>query len=324
MKSVSVIVPVYNMEKYLNKCMDSLVNQTLEDIEIIVVNDGSSDNSQKILDKYKEEYPNKIKVINQENLGISAARNNGIKVATGKYLGFVDSDDFVDLNMFKHLYKKIEETSSDIVVCNYKKYYMLNEEYSDINVVKNINFDNIYDDPSIINSIDYAPWNKLYKKDLFENIEFPLNKKYEDINAILKIFFKAKKISKLGEYLYFYRINEKGETLTINKKIEDIVFILQDLVNWTKMQNKYSLIENELKKLCINQTFYYLILAYQLNDLEYINNFRNKIIDFLNSSFKGWKKCFIYESKLEIKFISKLILINNTLFKIFIKRKIKN
>lgn len=323
MKSVSVIVPVYNMESYLEKCMDSLVNQTLDDIEIIVVNDGSVDNSLKILNKYKKKYPEKVQVINQENSGISVARNNGLKKATGKYVGFVDSDDFIDLNMFKHLYDKCKKINADIVVCNYKKYYSDTDSYESVDVVRNIHCSSLFEEPSLINSIYYAPWNKLYKRSLFDGIKFPVNKKYEDINAILKVFLKAKKIGKLDEYLYLYRINNSGETLTINKKISDIVYILKDLVDWCKKLNEYHLIESEMEKLCVNSLFYYLILSYQINDKNYILDFRKNIIVFLNLEFKNWKSCFMNKSILEINKIQKIVLMNDLLFKIFINRKIK-
>ncbi len=319
MKKVSVIVPVYNMEKYLIQCMDSLVNQTLDDIEIIFINDGSSDKSLDLIKEYKKHYSNKIKIIDQENAGISVARNNGIKIATGKYIGFVDSDDFVDLNMFEHLYSEIEKTKSDIVVCNYKKYYQSDDNYININVVKNINSTNIYEDTTLINSIDYGPCNKLYKKSLFDGIEFPVNKKYEDLNAILKIFLKANKISKINEFLYFYRINENGETLTVNKRVNDIVYILSDLIAYCKKSEKYNLLEYELRKMCLDKLFYYLILSYQLNDKQYIIDFRKCIIEFLNTNFKSWKKYFIFKSN--FRFITKLILANNKLFKIYISKR---
>lgn len=321
MKKVSIVVPVYNMEKYLEKCMDSLVNQTLEDIEIIVVNDGSNDNSIKILNKYKKKYPNKIIIIDQENQGISAARNNGIDIATGEYIGFVDSDDYVKYDMFEKLYNKIEKSKSDIVVCNYQKYFMKSEEYIDIDMVKNINKNNIFEEPTILNKIYFAPWNKLYKRSLFENIRFPIQKKYEDINAILKVFFKAKKIDKISECLYIYRINENGETLTINKKICDIVFIFEDLINYIKGDKKYDLIKSEFKKLCIDQLFYYLILSYSIKDKRYIMDFRKDVIRVLNKNFKNWKYTFIFDSKLEMKLISKLIISNNLLFNLFINTK---
>lgn len=319
MKKVSVIVPVYNTEKYLDKCLNSLVNQTIEDIEIIVVNDGSTDDSLKIIKKYLKKYPEKIVLINQKNGGISVARNNGIKSATGEYIGFVDSDDFVELSMYESLYNLIKESESDIVVCDYKKYYTETETTTDVSAVKNITTTNIYENPSLINDIDYAPWNKLYKKSLFKGIEFPKNKKYEDLSTILKVFFKAKKIDKLSENLYFYRINETGQTLTVNKRINDIIFILDDIVSYAKNTKNYNVVKNDLQKLSVDKLFYYLILSYKLNDKKYISDFRKDIIKFLNNNFKGWKKYFIL--KADFKFVTKLILSNNIVFKLYLMGK---
>ena len=207
MKKVSVVVPVYNTSLYLKECIDSLVNQTLDDIEIILINDGSTDNSLSIINEYKKKYPQKIIIISQENLGISVARNAGIKVSKGKYIGFVDSDDFVKLDMFEKLYEKIENANCDIVVCDYQKYTMIDNNYEYIDVTKNIKKDNIYEDPSLIFNIDFGPCNKLYKKELFNDIKFPINKKYEDLNAILKVFLEAQKISVIKSPLYIYRQN---------------------------------------------------------------------------------------------------------------------
>ena len=118
MVKVSVIVPVYNVEKYIRKCLDSLVNQTLEDIEIIVVNDGSKDSSIDILKEYAEKH-NNIKVYEKENGGLSDARNYGLQFATGKYIAFLDSDDYVDVNLYKRMYEKAKAEDSDMVECNF-------------------------------------------------------------------------------------------------------------------------------------------------------------------------------------------------------------
>ena len=125
MAKVSVIVPVYGVEEWLERCLDSLVNQTLEDIEIIVVNDGSPDNSQAIIDAYVKKYPNKVKGYIKENGGLSDARNFGIPYATGEYIAFVDSDDYVDLTMYEKMYNEAEAKGSEVVVCGYFK---VNEE----------------------------------------------------------------------------------------------------------------------------------------------------------------------------------------------------
>ena len=117
MKKVSVIVPVYNVEKYIDKCLNTLVNQTLKDIEIIIVNDGSPDNSQEIIDKYQKKYPKKIKSYIKENGGQGSARNFGLEKATGEYIGYVDSDDFIELDMYEKLYNKAKKHDLDISIC---------------------------------------------------------------------------------------------------------------------------------------------------------------------------------------------------------------
>lgn len=321
MKKVSVIVPVYNVEKYLDKCMNSLVNQTLEDIEIIVINDGSTDNSLKILNKYKKKYPNKLIIIDQENKGISVARNNGIEIATGKYIGFVDSDDYVKYDMFEKLYNKIEKTKSDIVVCDFEEYYMKTGKFKYMNFTNNIKSKNLYEDASIINTIDYAPWNKLFKKDLFNDIRFLKNIKYEDLNAILKTFLIASKISLVKESLYIYRINDTGETRTVNKKVKDILIILQDLIDYSKSIDVFNKIKVELRELAVNKCFFYLIYSYHLKDAKFSYEFRQEIINFLNKNFQNWRLVLLKNKSLEIRLISKLVLMNNAVFKYFINRK---
>ena len=129
LKKVSVVVPVYNTEAFLAQCLDSLVNQTLDEIEIVVVNDGSPDGSQAIIDDYAARYPDKIVALSKPNGGLGSARNAGIARATGRYIGFVDSDDFVEPDMYQHLYEEAERTSSDVAICRYR-HYSLDESYS--------------------------------------------------------------------------------------------------------------------------------------------------------------------------------------------------
>ena len=135
MPKVSVIVPVYNVEEYLERCLDSLVNQTLKDIEIIIVNDGSTDGSKEIIQKYLNKYKN-IVYLEKENGGLSSARNYGIPYAKGEYIGFVDSDDYVELTMYEKMYNKAIEEKSDMVECDFiweypnkKRYYRKNKNY---------------------------------------------------------------------------------------------------------------------------------------------------------------------------------------------------
>ena len=160
MVKVSVIVPVYNVEKYIEKCLESLVNQTLKDIEIIVVNDGSPDNSQKIIDKYVQKYPKKIKSYIKENGGQGSARNFGLQKAEGEYIGYVDSDDYVELDMYEKLYNKAKKENLDIVICGS---HNVTEEG-----LKTIELDRQIFKDKKKNAFfgRMAVWNKIYKKDL--------------------------------------------------------------------------------------------------------------------------------------------------------------
>ncbi len=160
MIKLSIIVPVWNVYDYIDSCLDSLVKQTLKDIEIIVVNDGSPDDSQTIIDKYVKEYPDKVKSYIKENGGQGSARNLGIKKSRGKYLSFVDSDDYIDENFAKEMVAIAEKENSDIVVCDMIDLYKDKKIYHDCtNISNNLN---------IIHSV----CNKIFKKELFADQKF--------------------------------------------------------------------------------------------------------------------------------------------------------
>ena len=157
---VSVIVPVYNVEEYLAPCLDSLVKQTLQDIEIIVVNDGSPDNSQEIIDRYVKKYPNLVKAMIKENGGQASARNMALEIAKGEYVNFVDSDDWVKIDMYENMYKKAKEEDADIVVCNTTDYY---KDYA------------VYHKPAeFTNKLKQtpSPCNKLFKRSFIGQAKF--------------------------------------------------------------------------------------------------------------------------------------------------------
>lgn len=206
-KLVSIVVPVYNVEKYLKRCIDSLKNQTYNNIEILLVNDGSTDASLSICEK-EAIGDNRIKVISQKNGGLSDARNTGINNATGEYICFVDSDDFVNEHYIQLLFENLLETNSDISVCNYMyidendKTWIREEknkqEYSNIEAIKDVLSTN--------QDTEVMAWNKLYKKELFtkNNIYFPKGKIHEDNFTTYKLFYYAKKVSLINDKLYYY------------------------------------------------------------------------------------------------------------------------
>lgn len=210
---VSVIVPVYNCEKYLKKCLDSLVNQTLKDIEIICVNDGSTDNSGRILEEYNDK---RIKIINKENGGQSSARNIGIDIAKGEYIGFVDSDDWVDLDFFEKLYNTAKKYDADIAVTGIirmrpsetGRYLMVidKETVSDDYFTK-LRLSDIPDKSYI--------WNKIYKTAELKkyNLKFPEGKIYEDIYLVPRMLYYLKTLATVPDTYYYY-LRRKGSTVT--------------------------------------------------------------------------------------------------------------
>lgn len=224
---ISVIVPVYNVEPYLEKCLQSIISQSINNLEIILIDDGSIDNSGKICDQYQK-LDNRIIVIHQNNKGLSAARNRGLEIATGKYIGFVDSDDWIEKNMYEEMYNFLENNNLDIVTCNFYHHYENEKVKSD----KTINNNNkIWDDKKEMlievlndNVMRNFVWSKLYKKEFWKNIRFPEGKVYEDIFISIPLIEKAKKIGYLSQPLYYYRHRKnsitKSNSLT---KIKDSI-----------------------------------------------------------------------------------------------------
>ena len=219
---ISVVIPAYNASKYIVECLDSIIKQSLQDIEIIVVNDGSIDDTKSILDALALE-DKRLKIIHQKNQSVGVARTNGVLVAQGEYIAFVDSDDTINEDMLKTMYEKAQEKNSDIVVCNYNrvdaKGKILSKAYFS---EKYLDFE-----ASLSLKIDPPTWNKIYKKELFldNNIHFKERVFCEDLATTMELFFFAKQIDNVDAYLYNYFINPNGASMNITQKNVDHIFI---------------------------------------------------------------------------------------------------
>lgn len=202
---ISVIVPIYNVEKYLDRCVDSIINQTYKNLEIILVDDGSPDNCPKMCDDYAK-IDNRIKVVHKENGGLSDARNAGMEVATGEYVSFIDSDDYISLDFYETLLETIVDNDSDIVECGVVKFYEDNnfDEYSDD--LKVTNYDTLYALDGLINENPFKQhvWNKLYKSNIALDIPYAVGKLNEDEFWTYQIFGKAKKVTRINKTMYYY------------------------------------------------------------------------------------------------------------------------
>lgn len=240
---LSVIVPVYNVEEYLPKCLDSLVNQTLKDMEIIIVNDESPDNSQDIIDEYAKKYKN-IVALKKKNGGLSSARNYGMKYAKGEYITFVDSDDWVNKEMYSKMYAKAQESDFDIVAC-------------DINYVYPDRSESVYTDPKSDTTdirkvfIDLYPTvcTKIFKKELFtkNKLEFKSGVWYEDVEMMYRLLPYVKSIGVIHEAFYEYLQREKSITSTVSPKIYDYINNFNGIIDYYKEKKLYDKYYKELE-----------------------------------------------------------------------------
>lgn len=293
MKKVSVIVPVYNVEQYLEKCLDSLVNQTLgEDIEIVIINDGSTDKSKQIMESYQKNYPNLIKAFSVENGGVAKARTLALKHATGEYIGFVDSDDFVVCDMFEKLYETAKQEEADISVCGF--YRFNNEKYveRETNIQECYGHD-VYEYPSLfLNNLPYI-WNKIFKRELIEknNITFQNLKIFEDLIFTYSSFLHANKIVKVPEPLYYYRV-DRDESLsnTFKKERFDFFPAMNILIKYFKDNNVFEYFEDQLLFIILKHVYVILEKDNKLSEVGLKNKFLNSSFEYLTKNFPFWKE----------------------------------
>ena len=202
---ISVIVPIYNVEKYLARCVDSIVNQTYKNLEIILVDDGSPDSCPQMCDDYAEK-DSRIKVVHKKNGGLSDARNAGMAVATGEYISFIDSDDYVSDDFFECLLDVMNKENSDIAECSVVKFYEDNrfDEFSDDLSVKTYDTQDAMSALIAENPFHQHVWNKLYKTELVKDIPYAVSKLNEDEFWTYQVFGRANKVSKLNKTMYYY------------------------------------------------------------------------------------------------------------------------
>lgn len=239
---VSVIVPVYNVEEYLAPCLDSLVKQTLQDIEIIVVNDGSPDNSQEIIDRYVKKYPSLVKAMIKENGGQASARNMALEIAKGEYVNFVDSDDWVRIDMYENMYKKAKEEDADIVVCNTTDYY---KDYA------------VYHKPAeFTNKLKQtpSPCNKLFKRSFIGDLRFPEGKMwYEDFTFVTELLMMTDKIARCENDYYQCNCREESTMSNNNSpKNLDMIKALDLIIKFAKDNNLYDRYKEDIDFMIID------------------------------------------------------------------------
>ena len=290
MPEVSIVIPVYNAEKYLEQCLDSIVSQTYYNIEIICIDDGSKDNSLKILRKYAEN-DNRFIVLEQQNHGAAVARNEGIKIARGKYIIFLDCDDYVDADLVSKALNKAEKFNTDIVIfkavafnSQTEKRRCLNDKINKFKIYFNKTFSVFDISEDIFNSFLLAPWNKFYRTDFIKKngLYFQNIRRSNDIYFTTTSLVKAQKIILLNDVLTYYRKGTNTNLQAGNEKTPlEFYKALNKLKDYLEKEEIYQLTEKSFIKLALETTFY------NINSIK-SKEVKFNLIHFMND--KGFKR----------------------------------
>lgn len=305
MGKVSIIVPIYNVEKYLKRCVESLINQTYKNIEILLIDDGSTDNSGKICDEL-ERIDNRIKVYHKENGGLGSARNYGYKYAAGEHILFLDSDDYIELNTIENM---MEYSGYDIVCCGFDRVDEKTKKVYSQEMIK-MPFDELeITDETIMEAAFLSPsgWGKLFRKELLSNIEFSEDKRaIEDTLFYLEVIPKAKKIKYIKKILWHYMVREDSLIMSITEEKADLFE-----KNLLEIKKKY--IENNYN----NAKFDFLTIQVFIHNCISIPSrlYTNKEINmnkrlkhikrYMNDNFTNWKKI---KLKIEGRYLKKIVI----------------
>jgi len=284
---LSIVVPIYNVEKYLDKCLDAFVRQNLKNTEIILVNDGSTDNTQSIIDIYVNKYPDLFKSFIKENGGLADARNYGVEKAKGKYITFIDPDDYVDDNYFNTLLKDAVDGDLDLVVADMRYVWENNKKEPMVQHGLNKVNDNI-NKALFISSLSVC--NKLFRKELFDSltVKFPEGLWYEDIPVTLAYITKAKKIKYNDGPKYNY-LQRSSSILgsSYSPKMYDIFTVFDGVLKYFKDNNLYNEYRDELEYLLVEHFLVYG--AFRFLRTDHYKELMTKAFDYVKKEFPNYK-----------------------------------
>ena len=285
MPKVSVIVPFYNVEGYIEKCLETLVNQTLDDIEIILVNDGSKDRSIDIVRRFLQQYPKKIAYLEKENGGLSDARNYAIPYAKGEYIAFLDSDDYVEKDMYKSMYELARKENSDMVECNFYWEYQ-NKRKEDIGKI-------YHGKKEMIEKVRVVAWNKLIKREILEKtqIQFPKGYRYEDVEFTYKLIPYLEKVSFLRQP-YIHYVQREGSISNLqNERTKEIFDVLDHVILYYKENKIYEKYKEELEYVYVRYAFCSSLLRmFKIKDAEIKKRLLDETWKNVHKNFPDWKK----------------------------------
>ena len=285
MPKVSVIVPFYNVEGYIEKCLETLVNQTLEDIEIILVNDGSKDRSIEIVNKFLEAYPEKLVYLEKENGGLSDARNYAIPYAKGEYIAFLDSDDYVEKDMYQKMYELAKKENSDMVECDFYWEYP-DKLKKDVGVIYN-------GKKEMLEKVRVVAWNKLIRREILEKTEvkFPKGYRYEDVEFTYKLVPFIEKVSFLKKPCVHYIQREGSISNSQNERTKEIFDVLDHVIDYYKEKGIYETYQEEIEYIYVRYAFCSSLLRIvKIEDVALQEKLLNLTWEKVNTNFPNWKR----------------------------------
>lgn len=292
MYKLSIVALVYNLEKYLPRCLDALVNQTLQEIEILCVDDGSTDSAPQIIEDYAKKYPEKIKVFHKENGGEFTTRNYGLERATGEYVTFVDTDDYVEPNWAEKLYNAAKKADADLAVCGFERINLETGKQvcTDMtgfgNTVKEIDYKDDF-----VAFINPAPWNKVYKREKIKDLRFLPFRGFNDTMFLMSSYTKIKKIAFIPDVLYHYYLRYDSQIHSIN--IDDVNNLKKYLLEVKQLYIESGKYE-EMKYILDLMAFLHLAVSvmYRASYDKTINikEETKKTRKYLDENFNSWRK----------------------------------
>ena len=296
MAKVTIIVPIYNVEKYLEKCLETLVSQTLQEIQIILVNDGTKDKSGEIAKKYQQKYPEKIIYLEKENGGLSDARNYGIPHATGEYIAFLDSDDYVELSLYEEMYNLAKTEKSDMVECDFIWEYP-NKSKEDIG--------ELYEGrKEMIEKVRVVAWNKLIKREILEKsqIYFPKGYRYEDVEFTYKLIPYLENVSFLKKPYIYYVQREGSIANSQNERTKEIFEVLEHVIEYYKEKGIYEEYKTQLEYIYTRYLLCSSLLRMvKIQDKKKRKELLNETWGKLNIKFPKWKENEILKNQKSVK-----------------------
>lgn len=298
MKTVSVIVPIYKVELYLNKCIDSILNQTYKNLEVILIDDGSPDNCPLICDEYAKR-DSRIRVIHKKNGGLSDARNVGIEIMQGEYVTFVDSDDFLEAHCIERLVYCMEDTDSDISICDYYSFIensFINRIAIENGSIELFDSENALKSALVGNPFALSAWGKLYKSNLFVSIRYPKGKIYEDLGTTYKILDLANKICYVPEKMYYYLIRKSSISYDrFSKNKMDMLYYSEEMMRFIEKNYTQDIDEAKIR---VATSAVDLLRDMGLNKGNDVCLYRNKCYHLL----KQYRRILLKNSKINVKY----------------------